>query len=812
MDSQKKARSKWWWLAPFLWLAVSAIAAGAQEASLRGHVGDENGLPVEGAEVVLQPPEGPKQTAHSDAAGNFEISDLKSGDYKATVTKPGFFLLQIDALNLKEGGNEITFDLSHEYEVHESVEVTASAQQIDPQQTDQQESLEAHEIVDLPLPKTHDLKNYLPSLPGVLHDNSGEMHVAGGRGQETEYLLDGFEIGDPATGQLTTRMNADSVRSVGVDSGGYGAQYSHGGAAVMSFNTQAGDDHWRFGATNFFPGLSIQQGLNLGNWYPRFIFSGPIRKGRAWFSDAFTWQHTFSVISGLPKPDNTVTQWTGDNLLRAQFNITPTHVLQANFLVNRLDDSHLGLNVLSPLSTTTDQRSSRYFVSVKDQLAFQKALLDFGVAFDKGNNQVLPQGSETYVVTPSGSSGNYFEALHQQTQRWQTNANLALTSRRWHGLHNLKMGFNADHTVFAQQAARNPSETQDSAGALTQLTTFSGSPRFRLSNTQAGGYGQEAWQPVRSLLVQVGGRVDWNEIVGHALWGPRLAANFMPFAENRAKLTLAWGVYYQPVNLAVLGLGSDQSRVDQLYGADGPQGPFVSRFAAPAGLQQPRFHTTSVAWEERFGSALFLTVRGIIRRERRGLAYEFVPSAQAFGGEFLLRNNRRDQYDSFEVSLRGSFHTAEIFADYTRSRARSNQALEYTLANPQFAPQVPGALPWDAPNRLVSYGWTPLPLWSLLASYFLEYRTGFPFAFVNQYRQLVGPPDQLRFPNYLSLDLGIEKRFHFRGHVWAVRLVAVNVTNHKNPDAVTSFAGAPTVFAGGQGRAFTARLRLVGKK
>ena len=109
----------------FLGLALAGATAEAQEAPLRGHVADENGLPVDGAEVVLLSPEGQKQTAHSDGAGNFEIPALSPASYRATVTKPGFFLLKDQLLELKEGPNEVSFSLSHEYEVHESVQVIA---------------------------------------------------------------------------------------------------------------------------------------------------------------------------------------------------------------------------------------------------------------------------------------------------------------------------------------------------------------------------------------------------------------------------------------------------------------------------------------------------------------------------------------------------------------------------------------------------------------------------------------------------------------------------------------------------------------
>ncbi len=94
----------------------------------------------------------------------------------------------------------------------------------------------------------------------------------------------------------------------------------------------------------------------------------------------------------------------------------------------------------------------------------------------------------------------------------------------------------------------------------------------------------------------------------------------------------------------------------------------------------------------------------------------------------------------------------------------------------------------------------------------MEYHTGFPFSILNEEQQLVGAANSIRFPNYFSLNLGLEKRFPFRGHEWAVRVSCVNITGHNNPDAVINNIDAGPSFlayGGGQHRAVTLRLRLV---
>ena len=312
-------------------------------------------------------------------------------------------------------------------------------------------------------------------------------------------------------------------------------------------------------------------------------------------------------------------------------------------------------------------------------------------------------------------------------------------------------------------------------------------------------------------MLQFGLREDLDRFLRDAKISPRVALSYLPLQGDRAKLTVGWGAYYQPVRLSLLGQTLDQERVDIFYDSTGSShvsGPVASRFALPSrGLRSPHFHTTSVEWTQTIRRNTFAGIDLIHRNQRLGLAYE-----NPQPGLFLLQNNRRDLYRAVHLSLRHSFgEKAEISADYTRSSARSNEVLDYSLRTLVFSPQGPGPLSWDAPDRFVSSGWAPAPLWQLFVSYFLEYRTGFPFSVVNEQQQLVGAPNRLRFPNYLSLNIGLEKRFRLFSREWATRLAVINAVSRSNPNAVINNVDAPSFlkFTGGQRRAFTIRLRLV---
>ena len=819
-------------------LPLSAAAqVPSNAASLSGQLIDENDRPVARAEIIFRTDSGAALTVYTDSSGHFDVPGLTTLHIRMSISKPGYFRIDDRNVDLEPGSNEISVTVNHETEIKERLEVQSAPVQIDPDATSHQESLVQHEILNAPVSASHDLQQSLRVIPQVLADSKGNLHVAGARQGQTEVLLDGFEINDPATGAYNVHVNVDAVRAVTIETGGYGAQYAHAGAGILALDTQTGDDRLRFGVTNFIPDVSFQQGTHFGNWYPRVTLSGPIKKGKIWFSDALTIQHSFRLVDQLSPGQNTDSQWSGDNLIRMQANLTPQHILQGSFLYNQLSDPALGLGPFSPISTTTNNQLRRYFVSVKDQIWAGRTLFDVGAALDTGHENVNPLGTLPYIVTPSTTAGNYFQALSQHSRRLQLLGNMTMRPLEWHGTHTISGGWNAAAIDFAQQPVRGEIDFYHSAlqlnglqilpppaSTLSEVATFSGPSAVRLSNTQIGGYLQESWRPIKHVVFSLGVRSDWDRLIHKNVFGPRVAMNWVPSDDGRMKFTLAWGEHYQPLNIAIMAQGFDQRRSDQFYDppanpmdpaiAKGP--PTVSTFVTPlGGLEEPRTYNTTAEWDERIFNATFVGASFLLRESRDGFAWETQGAEGQPVATLLLQNNRNDRYIAGEVWVRHAFgEKAQIEVDYTRSRASSNEVLDPTLAQLILSSQQPGPLLWDAPHRLVSSGWTPLPFWGLLISGLLEYRTGFPFSTLDEQQQLVGAPNSRRFPNYFNLNLGLEKRFHFRGHEWAVRATAVNVTGHNNPDSVVNEADAPNFLemSGGQHRAVSLRLRLVTEK
>jgi Carboxypeptidase regulatory-like domain/TonB-dependent Receptor Plug Domain len=800
--------------------AVLAVAAAcsfpahsqAPVAELRGQVLDEDAQPVARVEIVQANAATGTEPVYTDAAGRFQIDFPAAGPVVLSFSKPGFFRMDNKQIDLTPGINEVAIPLSHETELQQNVEVHSTSTQIDPETTSHEETVVRRQMIDIPVPTDRDVQQSLTTMPQVLADASGRLHVAGARQGQTEVLLDGFEINDPGTGAFNARMNVDAVQDVSVQTGGYGAEYAHAGAGVLAIDTVTGDDRLRFGVTNFVPGLNFQSAVHFGNWYPRITFSGPFKKGKAWFSEAVTGQRTFHLVTELPAGQNTEVQWGGDNLFRVQVSLASWNTLQGSFLFNKADDARAGLGPYSPVLTTTSSESGRYFLSVKDQLFLGHTVFDFGAAYDAGSQSNTPHGAATYVVSPSNTSGDYFQQTAQQSRRLQGIGNITASSLHWFGEHTLSAGWNVSGVNFSQISARNQIDYVRADGTLSDQTSFLGSGAVHLADTQLGGYVQDHWRPFKPLMLSAGLRADWDRLIHRSLIEPRLAMNWVPSKDGSMKFTLAWGIHYQPLNLQILSQGFDQQRSDLDYDSTGVVPmlpPTVTTFVVPLGkLLQPRSYNTTVQWDYKVSPGTYVGAAFLLREGRDGFAYQTASPP----GTFLLQNNRNDRYVSGETWVRHSFgDRAEISVDYTRSRATSSQVFDPTPTQLIFSSQGPGPVLWDSPNRLVATGSAPIPIWELFLSGFFEYHTGFPFSSINQVQQLVGAPNSMRFPNYLSLDLGLEKRFTFHRHQWAIRVSGINITGHNNPDSVVNNIDAPNYlsFAGGRTLAFTGRLRLV---
>lgn len=797
------------------------------QVTLTGRVVDERDAPINNVRVSVHKGPEPPLEAHTGPSGTFRLSLPDPGAYLVSAGRAGYFALADRPVRVEREGADVTLVLSPQRDVFQSVTVGELPSPVDPAQTEREQRLSGTEINDVPYPASHSLRSAMKLMPGVVQDPSGGVHFHGGAEYQTEYLLDGFDISDPIDGRYSTRLAVESVRSLEVTSSRESPQFGRGSAGALTIRTENGSDEFHFTATNFIPGIKTTNGLRFGDWTPRGVVSGPIKKGRAWFSDSFDGEYNGGYISGLPKGQDSNPLWVAGNLLHAQVNVTPSNILYGDLLTNFDHQSHYGLGVLDPVPTTTALSSHEWLAAVKDTQAWTDGkLVEAGFAEMRVLRRRVPLGNALYVLTPEGRSGNYFLNSRDRGRREEFFANFFPRALHAKGRHQLQIGADAQLIEYTAEVRRTGYEVVGLSGLPLFRTTFQGSGDFAQPDKIVASYINDHWQPLARLALDLGLRQDWDELVGRVTLSPRVSAAYAPFGDARTKVSGGYAIAHDRTNLALFSRPLDQQSVTIPYSAAGdPGAPLTTTFVPGHGLKQPRSDKWSAGVERDFGCGIYANLEWMRRRGNDGFVYsaEGAPGAirvqplvlgYGFGGTYSLTNARRDRYDEVALTVRQTLSEQYGWmASYVHSSAVSNAVLDVSVDQPLQLQNNFGPMPWDAPNRVLGWGYLPT-FWKDWAIAFLaDWRTGFPFSVASDAGVVVGPVNSRRFPSNFDLNIHIERRFVFAGYRFALRAGANNITDHRNPTAVNNVIGSPQYlqFLGDEGRHFVFRIRVFGR-
>jgi hypothetical protein len=811
---------------------IASLQVARADVRLSGRVVDENSVAVPGAQVSLwvKSTDARPLQAVADVHGRFVFEVEAGGDYLLTAEREGYFRLQDRAVRLEDGSIEMTLVLNHTREVFERINVSYSPPDLDFEKTAPEKRLTGTQLLQIPYPTTNNLRNVMRAMPGIVQDARGGLHLHGGAEEQVLYTLDGFQINDPLTGRFEARMGVEAVRSMEVVTSNLPAEFGKGSAGMLALKTTAGDDRLRYSGTNFVPGIENRKGLVIGNWTPRFNVSGPIRKGRAWISDSLEVQYDKRIVEDLPKGRDRTASWRWGNLLRSQVNLAPSNIFSAALLVNYWNSPRNGLDVLDPLETTVDRRSRQWFLNFKDQIYLTNGtLIEAGFGANRTFAREIPQGPGPLDITPGGRRGNFFVNAARTAARDQWLANVFLPSFTAAGGHQLKAGIDVNRLGYWQDARRSGYRHYKADGSLVRSVIFGGNGRFGRSNSEASAYIQDSWKVRPGLLLELGLRQDWDRLVGNWNVAPRAGFAWSPPGLDSTKVSGGFAFIYDQTSLRLFTRPLDQYSLATYFDSSGEvvRGPAVSCFRIDGTpLASPRYRNWTIGLEQRI-AGLYTRFGYVRRRGVEGFTYgsmlleaESHPSFAAafpspvFDAIYTLRNLRRDVFDSFEVMVRRTFlQQYEWMASYTRSRALSNAVVDVNVDDPLIISSNVGRMPWDAPNRVVSWGFLPLFRRNWAVAYLLDVRDGFPFSIQDDDGRIKGDLNANRFPLFFELNLHIERRFFFRKNRWAFRAGFNNITNHKNPNVVNSNTSSPQfmTFYGGQSRALNFRIRWLGK-
>jgi hypothetical protein len=813
-----------------LCVATITIASGA-EVRLSGHVTDKTSAPVSGAKVTLTLlNEGQTFEAESDPTGSFSLLLTTAGEYSISVDRQGYYVYAAPSLRIESTAFELTIALDGVHELRSSIEVSAPKGTFD-EKTAPQNTLSSKTLFDIPFPNQNSLRSGLRMLPGLVQDARGGIHLYGSAEEQTHHNFEGFQLNDPLTGRLEARMSLEAVESVDASPGQPGADFGRGVGGTLSIHARKGDDKFRYSATNLFPGIDMQRGTTIGSWTPRGNVSGPWWRGRAWFFNTLELQYVNNLVADLPGGQNRSRSYRANDLLHNQFNLGSADVLTVGLLFNYWFAPRNGLTFLDPRETTVDRRSRQWFGYIKDQKSFHRgALLEIGYAASRTFSREVPQGDSGYIVSDAGRRGSYYANARREASRDQWIVNGYLPSLVWLGTHQLKAGGDFLKLGYSQAVSRTGILFERWDSLPLRSVSFYGSGALAQSNQEGSAYLQDAWRARENLTIELGLRVDRSQILGNWNVSPRFGFAWVPGIPS-TRISGGIARVFDYTNLRTFNRPNDQYMASTIYDDSGTasiSGLSIYRFP-PRRLRSPEAVHWNLGVERTLNKRIAAKAQWLQRFGRSGLSYAnilatpqsvadivdfFGDPAPVFDGVFELTNLRRDSYRSIEVSLQQSLSGEHGWmVSYTRSTTHSNAVVDRNIDDPLIVTNNQGPLPWDAPNRLVNWGFLPTPWKDWSIAYLLESRSGFPFSIQDEKGRVLGAVDDHRFPTFFEWNLFVERRMTIRGYRVGIRAGFINVTAHQNPNVVNNVAGGPSFLQmyGGQRRAVNFRLRFLGR-
>ena len=770
---------------------------------------------------------GERAETQSDERGAFRFELGHAGEYRLTVTHAEFFTIEGKPVELAEAENVVNVELIRSRAAGTVVDVRSDG----PPPKDEiaiSRVLVEEEIDSIPMTRAtkQRIQGVAAVLPGVVRTAYGDIHLHGSPARETNWSLDGFNLADPASGELEMTLGAEAVKSLDLQSGQYSAALGKGAGGAMVLESRMGSDEFSQRFTNFFPGIEFNRGLRFRDWRPRHNLSGPLAPGRAWFFNSLDVLYEENFFPELPRGQDRSLYWSVNNSLRAQAQLTRRHTLSSGLVVDYFNAPKSGLSPLSPIEATLDQRARRYFFNVQDQVALSAdSVLDFGYAAYRSTYRGVPQGSAPYRITALGRAGNYPIDMLLLSGRDEFRANL-LTSRKWLGNHEFRAGMSLGHSQYSQDIRRSPIEYYRVDSTQSSRLEFAGSGAFDESNLESGAYLQDRWTIRSRIVAEVGLRIDRDRIVGAGAVTPRFSVALAPPGLDGSRLSAGLAWIPSTTYFRIFTRHLDQYSLYTTFAPDGetPLGPPDIRFfELDRGLLTiPSTRSLSARWQQELPGATEFSVSVLRKRLRNGyaqvplLAASVPDNQQRVGGEavrFQLQNSRRDSYDSVEFSLsKPLFGSQRWFASYTYSSSWSNAALQVETSDPILFSETEGRLAWDVPHRLVS--WSSFPIGKKMSIVYLcEWRDGLPFSVHDDNGKQVGRVNSWRLPRHFSLNVHIERKLSFLGRRWALRPGVDNLTNRPNYRFVNNNMDSPE-FLNLSGRSpikLVVRVRLLGK-
>ncbi|NYF78969.1 TonB-dependent receptor [Granulicella arctica] len=225
----------------------------ADQGAITGLVQDSTGAVVPNAQVTLTSTDtGLVLQGQTDSSGNYVFSPVKIGNYKVTVTAPGFSTTTQENITLHvQDHAAVNIELKTGAE-NTTVTVTTAPPLLQTQEGSTGQVIEAKTINETPLNGRNwifiaQLTAGVAPANGARGQGKGDFNANGQRAEQNNYIMDGVDnnvnVVDFFNGaSYVVRPPPDALAEFKVQTGAYSSEFGHSAGAVVNASIKSGSN------------------------------------------------------------------------------------------------------------------------------------------------------------------------------------------------------------------------------------------------------------------------------------------------------------------------------------------------------------------------------------------------------------------------------------------------------------------------------------------------------------------------------------------------------------------------------------------
>ncbi|HYJ47928.1 MAG TPA: TonB-dependent receptor, partial [Pyrinomonadaceae bacterium] len=514
--------------------ASASVFAQARIGTIQGTVKDPNGAVVPNAKVTLrQSVTGYTQSAQADADGVFKLVNVPFNTYTVRAEAAGFQAVEqsIDLESNIPASVDLTLAVAG---TAETVTVTSSTAEVEPDRTSSDTDIN-QTVLERPVTAapSRAIESIVASTPGFVTDDNGRMHPRGSESQ-VQYVIDGVPVTDNLSAIFSTSVDARSLRTVEVLTGGIPAEFGDKLAGVININTRSGLETPTQGGI-YFSGGSFstgEVGADFSTHTKRFGF---LTNLSASTSQRYLDPPTLENFHNFGR--------TGKAFFRLDYQFSSNDTVHGTFtfggsnfqVPNRVDQEAAGQDQRQRLRDNSQ--------NITYQHIFSPSAVGQISVFNR-------MGTARLLSNPQSTPVSAFQ--DRRLQNYGTIASLSLTR----GSHNLKFGGQVTITPVREDFSFYPTrafdDIVDDEGNVfpNPVNNFTAANPFVFHGRRTGrtlsAYAQDRFTPFKNFTLDVGLRYDnYKLVISDHGFSPRIGvAYYIP--RTQTTLRASYNRLFQP--------------------------------------------------------------------------------------------------------------------------------------------------------------------------------------------------------------------------------------------------------------------------